>query len=154
MPGSPCLHGFNGYVLEDGGHVCTCTRVSFMFELASFPGSPCALTKNRKERGELAYTQLSPLYPSLYPYVTHVINYPRPSPTFPYCKNEAMFEPQLVNYSGLIDYQPYFCISSLTKLRTQNMGQRLARRKALTPGTHLEQHTLCRWADKTHLILF
>ena len=33
-----------------------------------------------------AYAQLSPLYPSLYPYVTHVINYPRPSPAFPYCK--------------------------------------------------------------------
>ena len=24
--------------------------------------------------------------PFLYPYVTHVINYPRPSPAFPYCK--------------------------------------------------------------------
>ena len=33
-----------------------------------------------------AYAQLSPLYPSLYPYVTHMINYTRPSPTFPYCK--------------------------------------------------------------------
>ena len=34
-----------------------------------------------------AYAQLSPLYPSLYSYVTHVINYPMPSPTFsPYCK--------------------------------------------------------------------
>ena len=33
-----------------------------------------------------AYTQLSPLYPSLYPYVTHVINYSRPSPAFPYWK--------------------------------------------------------------------
>ena len=33
-----------------------------------------------------AYPQLSPLYPSLYPYVTHMINYTRPSPTFPYCK--------------------------------------------------------------------
>ena len=33
-----------------------------------------------------AYAQLSPLYPSLYPYVTHVINYSRPSPTFPYWK--------------------------------------------------------------------
>ena len=33
-----------------------------------------------------AYAQLSPLYPSLYPYVTHVINYSRPSPTFPYRK--------------------------------------------------------------------
>ena len=32
------------------------------------------------------YAQLSPVYPSLYPYVTHVINYPRPSPAFPYCK--------------------------------------------------------------------
>ena len=31
---------------------------------------------------------LSPLYPSLYPYVTHVINYPRPSPAFPYCKRQ------------------------------------------------------------------
>ena len=27
-----------------------------------------------------AYAQLSPLYPSLYPYVTHVIYYSRPSP--------------------------------------------------------------------------
>ena len=26
-----------------------------------------------------AYAQLSPLYPSLYPYVTHVMNYSRPS---------------------------------------------------------------------------
>ena len=33
-----------------------------------------------------AYAQLSPLYPSLYPYVTHVINYSRPSPAFPYWK--------------------------------------------------------------------
>ena len=33
-----------------------------------------------------AYAQLSPLYPSLYPYVTHVINYTRPSTAFPYCK--------------------------------------------------------------------
>ena len=33
-----------------------------------------------------AYAQLSPLYSSLYPYVTPVINYPRPSPAFPYCK--------------------------------------------------------------------
>ena len=33
-----------------------------------------------------AYAQLSPLYPSLYPYVTHVINYSRPSPTFLYWK--------------------------------------------------------------------
>ena len=33
-----------------------------------------------------AYTQLSPLYPSLYPYVTHVMNYSRPSTAFPYCK--------------------------------------------------------------------
>ena len=33
-----------------------------------------------------AYAQLSPLYPSLYLYVTHVINYPRPSTAFPYCK--------------------------------------------------------------------
>ena len=33
-------------------------------------------------------------------------------------------------------------------------GQRLARREVLTPGTHLEQHTLCRWADKTCLILW
>ena len=33
-----------------------------------------------------AYAQLSPLYPSLYPYITHGINYTRPSPTFPYCK--------------------------------------------------------------------
>ena len=32
------------------------------------------------------YAQLSPLYPSLYPYVTHVINYSRPSPAFPYWK--------------------------------------------------------------------
>ena len=31
-----------------------------------------------------AYAQLSPLYRSLYPYVTHVINYSRPSPAFPY----------------------------------------------------------------------
>ena len=28
------------------------------------------------------YAQLSPLYPFLYPYVTHVINYSRPSPAF------------------------------------------------------------------------
>ena len=33
-----------------------------------------------------AYAQLSPLYPSLYPYVTHVINYSRPSLAFPYWK--------------------------------------------------------------------
>ena len=33
-----------------------------------------------------AYAQLSPLYPSLYPYVTHVINYSRPPPAFPYWK--------------------------------------------------------------------
>ena len=33
-----------------------------------------------------AYAQLSPLYPSLYPYVPHMINYPRPSPAFLYCK--------------------------------------------------------------------
>ena len=33
-----------------------------------------------------AYAQLSPLYPSLYPYVTHVMNYSRPSTAFPYCK--------------------------------------------------------------------
>ena len=35
-----------------------------------------------------AYAQLSPLYPSLYPYmyITHVITYPRPSTAFPYCK--------------------------------------------------------------------
>ena len=33
-----------------------------------------------------AYAQLRPLYPSLYPYVTHVINYSRPSTAFPYCK--------------------------------------------------------------------
>ena len=33
-----------------------------------------------------AYTQLSPLYPSLYPYVTHVISCPRSSPAFLYCK--------------------------------------------------------------------
>ena len=41
-----------------------------------------------------AYAQWSPLYPflypslypSLYPYVTHVINYTRPSLSFPYCK--------------------------------------------------------------------
>ena len=33
-----------------------------------------------------AYAQLSPLYPSLYPYVTHVINYSRPSPAFLYWK--------------------------------------------------------------------
>ena len=35
-----------------------------------------------------AYTQLSPLYPSLYPYVTHVMNYSRPSTDFPYCKRQ------------------------------------------------------------------
>ena len=33
-----------------------------------------------------AYAQLSPLYPSVYPYVTHVINYSRPSPAFLYWK--------------------------------------------------------------------
>ena len=33
-----------------------------------------------------AYAQLSPLYPSLYPYITHMINYSRPSPVFPYWK--------------------------------------------------------------------
>ena len=32
------------------------------------------------------WAQLSPPYPSLYPYVTHVINYPRLSPAFPHCK--------------------------------------------------------------------
>ena len=37
-------------------------------------------------KGRSAYAQLSPLYPSLYPYVTHVINYPRPSIAFPYYK--------------------------------------------------------------------
>ena len=35
-----------------------------------------------------AYAQLSPLYPSLYPYVTHVINYSRTSPAFPYWKRQ------------------------------------------------------------------
>ena len=37
-----------------------------------------------------AYAQLSPLYPSLYQYVTHVINYTRPSPAFPYCKRQKV----------------------------------------------------------------
>ena len=37
-------------------------------------------------RSTYMYAQLSPLYPSLYPYVTHVINYSRPSPAFPYWK--------------------------------------------------------------------
>ena len=32
------------------------------------------------------YAQLSPLYPSLHPNVTHVVNYSRPSPAFLYCK--------------------------------------------------------------------
>ena len=87
-----------------------------------------SLRVNEKLKGKgRAYAQLSPLYPSLYPslypYITHVINYSRPSPVFLYYKNKAMLEPQLVNYSGLIDYQPYFCILSLTKLCTQSMDK-------------------------------
>ena len=48
----------------------------------------CQLSVNyvRGHVARSAYAQLSPLYPSLYPYVTHVMNYSRPSPAFPYWK--------------------------------------------------------------------
>ena len=49
-----------------------------------------------------AYAQLSPLYPSLYPYVTHVINYSRPSPAFPYWKRRKAGRGLGRGYSGLV----------------------------------------------------
>ena len=58
-----------------------------------------------------AYAQLSPLYPSLCPYVTHVINYSRPSPAFPYWKRRKAGRGLGTRLTKYIERASFWCKS-------------------------------------------